>query len=55
MYKDKIISVVVPCHNEESQIEVVVKGLPEYIDKIVIIDDKSNDETVQIIKKLKTQ
>ncbi len=53
MYKDKKISVVVPCHNEESQIEAVVKGLPEYIDKIVIIDDKSNDETVHIIKKLK--
>ena len=53
MYKDKRISVVVPCHNEESQIEAVVKDLPEYIDKIVIIDDKSNDETVHIIKKLK--
>ena len=53
MYKTKIVAIVVPCYNEQSQIEAVVKGLPEYIDKIVIIDDKSNDETVQIIKKLK--
>jgi len=38
MYKDKSISVVVPCHNEELQIEAVVNGLPDFIDKIIIID-----------------
>ena len=53
MYNDKKIAIVVPCHNEQSQIKLVVDGIPDYIDKIVIIDDKSSDETVHIIKKLK--
>lgn len=55
MLKSHKISVVVPCHNEETQIESVVKGIPDYIDKIIIIDDKSTDETVNVINKLKTE
>ena len=52
MYKDKSISVVVPCHNEELQIEAVVNGLPDFIDKIIIIDDESSDNTLEVIKAL---
>ena len=53
MYKNKIISIVIPCFNEETQIKTVVDNLPEYVDNIVIIDDKSTDNTVNIIKELK--
>ena len=52
MYKGKKISVVVPCYNEETQIASVVNRLPDYIDKIIIIDDKSKDGTVRKIKSL---
>ena len=52
MYKDKNISIVIPCYNEETQIEAVVNGLPDFIDKIIIIDDKSSDNTIQVIKEL---
>ena len=55
MLKNNQISVVDSCHNEETQIESVVKGIPEYIDKIIIIDDKSMDTTVSIINKLKIE
>ena len=55
MLKNNKISVVVPCHNEETQIESVVKGIPEYIDKIILIDDKSTDRTVSIINRLKIE
>jgi len=51
MYKKKTIAVVVPCFNEESQIEKVVKTMPAWVDKIVVVDDKSCDQTVEIIQK----
>ena len=40
MYKNKIIGVVVPCHNEEKQIGKVVETMPKFVDKIIIVDDK---------------
>lgn len=48
MYKDKTVAVVVPCYNEESQIEMVISSMPEFIDYIVVVDDKSRDRTAQI-------
>ena len=53
MYKNNIISIVIPCFNEETQIKTVVDNLPKYVDNIVIVDDKSTDNTVNIIKELK--
>ncbi len=50
MYKEKSVCVVVPCHNEESQIADVIKTMPEYVDKIVAVDDKSSDNTIKVIK-----
>ncbi|MGE0086990.1 MAG: glycosyltransferase family 2 protein, partial [Desulfococcaceae bacterium] len=50
MYKNKSVCAVVPAHNEETQIGRVIETMPEYIDKIVIIDDKSRDGTAGIVK-----
>lgn len=50
MYKNKIIAVIVPCFNEEYQISPVINSIPDYIDRIVIIDDHSKDKTVEIVK-----
>lgn len=50
MYKDKTISVVVPCYNEETQIGNVITTMPDIVDHIVIIDDKSPDRTVEVVK-----
>lgn len=50
MYQNKQIAVVVPCYNEESQIEQVIATIPDYIDAIVVIDDVSRDNTVKVIK-----
>ena len=52
MYKDKTIAVVVPCYNEETQIERVIKTMPEFVDKIVVIDDFSDDRTAEIVESL---
>jgi glycosyltransferase involved in cell wall biosynthesis len=50
MYKDKTICVVVPAHNEETQITKVIQTMPDYVDAIVVIDDASTDQTVSIVK-----
>lgn len=51
MYKNKKIGVVVPCYNEETQISIVIDTMPEFVDKIIIVDDKSKDKTVEIVRK----
>lgn len=51
MYREKMICVVVPTHNEEKQISKVIQTMPEYVDKIVVIDDASTDNTAEVIKK----
>jgi len=51
MYKNKTVCVVVPCYNEETQIEKVIVTMPEYVDYMVIVDDLSSDRTVAEIKK----
>jgi glycosyltransferase involved in cell wall biosynthesis len=52
MYKSKKVAVVVPCYNEETQIEVVIKTMPDFVDAIVIVDDRSKDRTVETVKRL---
>ena len=45
MRDDKTVAVIIPCYNEESQIDNVLRTLPKYIDKIFVINDCSTDET----------
>ena len=45
MYKDKVISVVVPAHNEQKLIQKVLQDLPHWVDQIFVIDDFSQDAT----------
>jgi glycosyltransferase involved in cell wall biosynthesis len=49
MYRNKSIGVVVPCYNEQTQIRGVVGSMPSYIDKIILINDCSTDDTRKII------
>jgi len=51
VYKDAKIGVVVPAYNEEKLIARVIETMPEFVDRIIIVDDGSNDRTKDIIKK----
>jgi glycosyltransferase involved in cell wall biosynthesis len=51
MYKNKKIAVVIPAHNEETQIGRVIETMPDFVDRMVIIDDKSSDRTVEVVQK----
>lgn len=52
MYKNKTLCAVVPCFNEETQIRGVIETMPEYVDIIVAVDDKSTDRTVEILNEI---
>jgi glycosyltransferase involved in cell wall biosynthesis len=52
MYKNKKIGVVVPAYNEEKFITTVIGRVPEYIDRIYVIDDASMDSTGEVASKL---
>jgi glycosyltransferase involved in cell wall biosynthesis len=52
MCENKIISIVVPCFDESKQINQVILSLPDFVDKIIIVDDKSNDNTVEIVESI---
>ncbi len=55
MYKDKTIAVVVPAYNEEKQIGMVIENMPEFVDRIVIVNDGSKDDTAKIVCSYITQ
>lgn len=50
MYLDKTIGVVVPAYNEEKLIGETVRAIPSFVDKIIVVDDKSNDSTARIVR-----
>jgi glycosyltransferase involved in cell wall biosynthesis len=52
MINDKTIAVVVPCYNEETQIQMVIENMPEFVDRIIIVNDNSTDDTSKIVLKL---
>jgi glycosyltransferase involved in cell wall biosynthesis len=52
MYKGLSVSVVIPCFNEEHGIAAVLKGMPDYVDQAVVIDNNSTDETGRIAQEL---
>ncbi len=51
MYREKTIAVVVPAYNEEKLIGRVLETMPQWVDKIVVVNDVSKDNTVGEVKK----
>lgn len=52
MVNNKTISLVLPCRNEGSHLSEVIKRIPNEIDEILIVSNKSTDNTVEIAKQL---
>ena len=50
MINNKTIAVIVPCFNEASQIEQVLETMPDFVDRIIVINDKSTDTTSKVIE-----
>lgn len=51
MYKDNRIAVVAPCRNEAAHIGEVIRTMPDFVDHIVVVDDRSDDDTAGVAEK----
>lgn len=49
MLNEKSVAVVVPAYNEETQISMVIETMPSFVDRIVIVNDKSKDKTEDVV------
>jgi len=49
MLNDKTIAVVVPAYNEQKQISRVIETMPGFVDRIIVVNDNSGDETEKIV------
>lgn len=52
MYKSKRVTVCLPCRNEANHLSEVIAGIPSFVDEIIVISNKSSDNTVEVAKKL---
>lgn len=49
MLFDKTIAVVVPAYNEERQIRQVLETMPDFVDRIIVVNDCSTDNTAAAV------
>jgi glycosyltransferase involved in cell wall biosynthesis len=52
MYHDQKIVVVLPAYNAAATLEKTVNDLPSIVDEIILVDDRSGDDTVAVAKRL---
>lgn len=52
MYKERKIAVVVPAYKEEELIGETLSSIPEYVDKVYVVDDGSPDRTYEIMQRI---
>lgn len=50
MISNKRIAVVVPCFNEERLVRQVIEAIPDYVDRVFLVDDCSTDDTAEVIE-----
>lgn len=53
MYKGKTIGVVIPAYNEEPLISRVIDSVPEFVDRVIVVNDGSKDNTVSVLEEEK--
>jgi len=52
MYKNRRITVVIPCLNEKEGIGKVLRELPSFVDEVVVVDNGSTDGTATVAREL---
>ena len=50
MYREQTIAVVVPAYNEQKLIGRVIDDMPDYVDRIIVVDDCSQDKTSEVVE-----
>lgn len=49
-YREASVAVVVPAYNEEEFVGDVIDGVPSFVDRIYAVDDRSTDDTYDVIE-----
>lgn len=52
MYRGWSVSVVIPCFNEEKGIATVLRGMPDCVDEVIVVDNDSTDGTAVVAQSL---
>jgi glycosyltransferase involved in cell wall biosynthesis len=47
MYRQLAVAVVVPAYNERLAIEATISTIPAFVDRIIVVDDASTDDTAE--------
>lgn len=50
VYRNRPITVVIPCLNEEKGIEEVLSRMPAFVDEVVVVDNGSTDRTADVAR-----
>lgn len=53
-FKDQHCCVIIPTYNHDVALESVIRGVLEYTDDIIVVNDGSTDRTAEILKKFET-
>lgn len=50
MYKGYRVAIVVPAYNEELLIGETLDGMPDFVDRVFVVNDGSRDRTLEVIR-----
>lgn len=48
-------SIIIPCYNEEKGLRAILRSIPSIIDEVIVVDNGSKDNTIQLAKSYKAK
>jgi glycosyltransferase involved in cell wall biosynthesis len=55
VHRGRLVTVVIPAYNVAGQIRDVIDGIPPFVDRIIVVNDASKDETGTVLKEIVNQ
>jgi hypothetical protein len=50
VYRNRLITVVIPCLNEEKGLAEVLARIPSFVDEVIVVDNNSTDRTAEVAR-----